>query len=208
MNPYDMPKINNAYVQGVDAGKLGYLTTLVDGVLKILKPEKEQKVLSAFENLDNYAEFTNIQKQKNKELKARRWQEFKSSKGIKKWLYYLFVYSPLILALPYIFFCGLTDSHMIRGKFYAFTWILMVIMLTMCVVSLCVHASKFKVNKFLNVIIPFVVFVVGEVIYFTTYFLYPITICGQSAMMVGSYYRGDGYYYFLESYDISHYYLF
>ena len=202
MNPYDMPKINNAFVQGVDASKIGYLTTLIDGIQKILKPEKEQKLLSSFENLDTYLEFTKIQKQNNIELRTRRWQEFKKSKGIKKWLYFLFLYSPLILGLPYLIFASLTDSHLSRGKFYVFNIFLMITMLLMCIIPVCIHvANKFKVNRFLNIFVPILLFVVGEILYFTTYFMYPITLCGNSAMMVGSYYRGDGYYYCTQQYN-------
>jgi hypothetical protein len=202
MNPYDMTKINNAFVQGVDASKIGYLTTLVDGVMKILKPEKEQKILSAFENLDNYAEFTKIQKQKSKELKARRWEEFKQTKGMKKWWYYLLIYSPIIFAIPYLILCTSVESLILYGKTYALVFISMIVMLALSIVALCVHAKRFKVDKIFNVAIPFVTFALGFVLYFVMYFYAPITVGGLSAYNVGNCYRGDGYYYYIENFNI------
>ena len=71
MNPYDMPKVNNGFVQGVDASKLGYAITVVDGVQKILKPEKEKKVLDVFDNVENIEQFEKIRKQRNLELKQK-----------------------------------------------------------------------------------------------------------------------------------------
>ena len=56
MNPYDMPKINNQFIQGVDASKIGYVYTIVDGVEKILSPENEKEILSTFDNVENIAQ--------------------------------------------------------------------------------------------------------------------------------------------------------
>ena len=64
MSPYDMPKVNNNFVQGVDASKLGYSITVLDGVQKILKPEKEKKVLEVFDNVENMLQFEKIRRQK------------------------------------------------------------------------------------------------------------------------------------------------
>ena len=197
MNPYDMPKVNNAYVQGVDAGKLGYLTTLTDGVLRLLKPEKEQKVLETFENLDAYAQFTKIQKQKQKELKDRNWKNFTKSKGVKKWLYYTLLAMPVLIAALYWVLCLTTESYFKKGTTFTLFHIVFTLLIAISIVALCVHAKRFKVKPLINVIIPFGSLALGLVAYLLMYFYYPVTITGLSAQQVGaaSTLRAEGYFY-------------
>ena len=198
MNPYDMPKVNNAYVQGVDAGKLGYITTLTDGVTKLLKPEKEQKVLETFENLDNFAEFTRLQKEKRKELKQRNWKNFVSnSNPCKKWLYFAFLYAPTIVSALYLILSAITDSHFKQGKTFTIFHIVFCVQIAISIIVLCVHVKRFPVKKLFNVIIPFTSLGVGFVMYLLLYFFCPITLTGETARDIGmNMYRGDGMYYY------------
>ncbi len=186
MNPYDMPKVNNVFVQGVDAGKLGYITTLTDGVTKLLKPEKEQKVLDAFEDLDNFLAFTKLQKQKHKELKNKNWKDFARSKSIAKWLYYMFLAVPVVLGVWFVALCLTTKSYFKFGETFIDFHIVFVLLIFMSVLVVCVHAKKFRVNKIVNVIVPFGSLIVGMAMYFIMFFMYPITIDGLSAQKLGS----------------------
>lgn len=197
MNPYDMPKVNNSYVQGVDASKLGYITTLIDGIGKILKPEKEQKVLETFENLDNFDAFTKLQKQKKIELKNRNWKEFVQTKGIKKWLYYIFIFAPSVISLIYLALCIYPESHYARGKTFTAFHVFFSIEVIISVIVLCVHSRKFRVNKLVNLIFPFSSMIVGLILYLTIYLCVPVTICGQTARDLGmNMYKDDGFYYY------------
>ncbi|MBQ9790989.1 MAG: TIR domain-containing protein [Clostridia bacterium] len=45
MNPYDMPKINGHYAQGIDASKIGYVYSVVDGVDRIYSKIAVKKTL-------------------------------------------------------------------------------------------------------------------------------------------------------------------
>ena len=197
MNPYDMPKVNNSYVQGVDASKLGYITTLTDGISKMLKPEKEQKVLETFENLDNFSAFTELQKQKKRELKDRNWQEFIKTKGIKKWLYYILIFMPSVISLVYLALCIYSESHYYQGKTFVVFHIFFCLEIIISTIALCVHAKRFRINKLVNIIFPFSSLVVGFALYLVIYFCVPLTICGQTASDLGLYtYRDDGFYYY------------
>ena len=196
MNPYDMPKVNNAYVQGVDAGKIGYMVTLVDGVTKMLKPEKEQKVLETFENLDNFATFSKLQKQKTKELKQRNWNEFKQSKGIKKWLYYLLLASPVALSIIHLVFCCLTNAHLRTQPEFIVFIIVAVALLTVSIITVSIQSKKFIINIWSNIIIPFTSLGMGLILAFSLYSFYPIALGGFTAKDFAGYYRSDGYYYY------------
>lgn len=197
MNPYDMPKVNNSFVQGVDAGKLGYITTLTDGVTKLLKPEKEQKVLDTFADLDNFAEFSRLQKQKQKELKERNWKSFTQTKGVKKWLYYAFIYLPTIVSALYLVLSAITESHFKQGETFVLFHIVFCVQIAISVVALCVHAKRFRINKLINVVVPFVSLAMGFIVFLSLYFFYPITICGKTARDIGmNMGREDGMYYY------------
>ena len=64
MSPYDMPKVNNQFIQGVDASKIGYTYTIVDGVEKILSPENEKEIISTFDNVQNMFAFEKIRRKR------------------------------------------------------------------------------------------------------------------------------------------------
>lgn len=94
MSPYDMPKINNSYVQGVDASKLGWLTTLSDGVEKIVKVSNSSGLeLSKAGTWTEQKQLRFARLQKNPSFK--RWHRFLS--------YILPNIIPLIFGLPALF---------------------------------------------------------------------------------------------------------
>ena len=181
-----MPKVNNVFVQGVDAGKLGYITTLTDGVTKLLKPEKEQKVLDTFADLDNFLAFTKLQKQKHKELKNKNWKDFTHTNGVAKWLYYILLAIPVVLGVWFVALCLTTKSYFKFGETFIDFHIVFVALILMSVLVVCVHAKKFRVNKIINVLVPFGSLIVGMAMYFVMFFMYPITIEGLSAQQLGS----------------------
>lgn len=165
MNPYDMPKINNTFVQSVDAGKIGYLVTLVDGVTKILKPEKEQKVLATFDNIDNFAEFERIKKEKKRELKKKRWEELKKSKGAKKWLYMMFLYSPYVFGLFAIIMSCVFKSHFRYEPEFLINIIAWSITVILTILTICVHIPKFGGKTLFNIVFPVTLIVIATIIY-------------------------------------------
>ena len=156
MNPYDMPKVNNSFVQGVDANKLGYALTVVDGVQKILKPEKDKKVLDVLDNIENIEQFEKIRKQRNLELKQKRWKEFNENPDnkVKKVFYKLFLYSPYILSL--ISLIMLCDKHTwFMGNYHFYILIAVtVINLILTILVVCIH-KKYVLKRFINIVFPF-----------------------------------------------------
>ena len=80
MSPYDMPKVNNKFVQGVDASKLGYDITVADGISKMLKPKEEKEVIKTFNSFENIVEFKKVQKQAKKEHHKKQIEKLKENK--------------------------------------------------------------------------------------------------------------------------------
>ncbi len=156
MSPYDMPKVNNTFVQGVDAGKLGYVVSVVDGVTKLLKPEKEQKVISVFDDIDNFAEFDRIKRQRNAELKEKRWKELKASKGIKKWCYYAFLFSPWILGLATLILSFSPSSYLFQEMSVMTSRIVLwSILVVLAIVVTTIHIIKYGIKRLHFTIVPY-----------------------------------------------------
>ena len=80
MSPYDMPKVNNKFVQGVDASKLGYNIAVADGISKILKPKEEKDIIKTFNDFENVIEMKQTQKKSKKEYNQKKYNEFKKDK--------------------------------------------------------------------------------------------------------------------------------
>ena len=173
MNPYDMPKVHNTLVQGVDAGKIGFMTTLVDGVTRLLKPEKEQKVLETFSDIDNFAEFEKIKKSKTKELKRRCWTNLKSKKGIKKWLYLLFLYSPCLLGSLLLIMSCLRNSHFMNNPAFWIHTTIGILAILLTIICICVHIPKFGMKLWVNVLTPALLLSMSTLLFFV--FLTPKT---------------------------------
>ena len=173
------------------------IKNLGDGISKLLKPEKEQKVLQTFENLDNFEEFARIQKQKHRELKERNWKNFTKTKGAKKWLHYALIFAPTLLSILYLVLSVLPDSQMKHGKTFVLFHIVFVMLIAVSIVALCLHAKRFRVNKIINSGIPFGSLAVGFVMYLLLFFFNPVTICGVTMQQIGSAscYRDGGFYY-------------
>ena len=199
MNPYDMPKVNNTFVQGVDASKLGYVVTIVDGVTKLLKPEKEQKVISAFDDVDNFAEFERIKKQRSKDLKEKRWQELKNSKGIKKWGYYAFLYSPWLFGALAILFGFLTKSKFVFNIEFALFLIILVVLLILTITTVCIQSKRYGLKPILNAVIPFTSLVLSVVIFLSIIYVVPFNTWGEPIGKEDTFgYYKNGIVYYLE----------
>jgi len=118
MSPYDMPKVNNKFVQGVDASKLGYDITVADGISKMLKPKEEKDVIKTFNSFENIVEFKKVQKQAKKEHHKKKYEELKNNK--KKFIPYL-ILQILCFAIPAVM-VGLTFSIEFFSLRYAPIW--------------------------------------------------------------------------------------
>ncbi len=186
MSPYDMPKVNNTFVQGVDAGKLGYAITVADGVSKLLKPEKEQKVISAFDDIDNFAEFDRIRKHRTAELKKKNWEQLKASKGFKKWGIMAFLYSPWLLGILAIIFGSLVGSRFIKNPEFPIYMIILVALLTMSIVTVCFQARRYGLKPILHVVIPFGSLAMSLTIYLLGVLVFPLNTLGEAAIHCGS----------------------
>lgn len=174
MNPYDMPKINNTFVQGVDASKLGYAITIVDGVSKMLKPEEEKKIIDVLDNVENFSEFENLQKRKKLELKKKHWEELKKSKGPKKYAYFAFLYSPYLLgALSVLFSLLIATMFITRPEFIIFIC-LFITTLTMTIVTFRVQLKKYILKPLFHIVIPFAIIIISLSTYFIRLCLIPM----------------------------------
>ena len=80
MSPYDMPKVNNKFVQGVDASKIGYAITVADGITKLLKPKDTKDIIKTFNSFENVIEMKQAQKQSKKEYNQKKYKEFQKDK--------------------------------------------------------------------------------------------------------------------------------
>lgn len=173
MNPYDMPKVNNTLVQSVDAGKLGYLVTLVDGVSKLLKPEEEKSVLKTFTDVENFAEFERIKKEKKKELKRKKWQELKNSSGIKKWFYLAFLYSPYLFGLIALVSSCFLNSHFTKEPLFWITVISAGLAVSTTIITILTHSILYRPKFIVNIISPIALILSAVLIYL--YVSIPVT---------------------------------
>ena len=185
MNPYDMPKINNTFVQGVDASKLGYTINIIDGVSKILKPESEQKIINALDDYDNFVEFEKIQKKRSKELKKKRWKDLLKSKGPKKYFYLLFLYSPYLLGALSLIFSFLIPTRFSKEPEFAIFIAFVITLLTMSIITMQVQRYKFGINPFIQIIIPFSLVAISMSSYMICLFCIPLDSTGRPANSAG-----------------------
>ena len=194
MSPYDMPKVNNNFVQGVDATKLGYTLTILDGVQKLLKPEKEKRVLDTFDNIDNIEQFEKIRKQRNKELKQKKWKDLQTNPAKKKQkiLYNLFLASPYILSL--IALCMVFDkrSWFIAEPLFGFCILFVSISFCLFVITIWAQIKLYNIKLFVNIILPFALILISTFSLVTCHLVYPVTIYGASASKLhgARYYNG------------------
>ncbi len=189
MNPYDMPKVSNTFVQGVDAGKLGYLVTITDGVTKLLKPQKEQKVLQAFDDVDNFAEFERIRKQRTKDLKKSRWHDLQTNPHRKKekWLYNTFLLLPYIFAILSFSIVFIPQTWFASSPLFICFVIFVGLLLisTICVVS--IHPKKYPTKTIWNILIPFTAFTGAILSFVLCFFLYPLGAARQKAFSMNAF---------------------
>ncbi len=205
MNPYDMPKINNTFVQGVDASKLGYAITVVDGVTKMLKPEAEQKIINVLDDVDNFMEFEKIQKKRTAELKKKRWEELKKSKGAKKYAYMAFLFSPYLLGILTLIFAFLIETRFLtRPEFWLFI-VLFFALLTMTIVTFKIQSKRYGINPLVQVVIPFITLAVSLISYLVCLFFVPLDSDGRPGASCGFGYAkySNGIIYVTHDYDNS-----
>jgi len=186
MNPYDMPKINNTFVQGVDASKLGYAITVVDGVTKLLKPKAEQKIINVLDDVDNFMKFEDIQTKRTAELKKKRWEELKKSKGAKKYAYMAFLFSPYILGILTLIFAFLIETRFLRRPEFAIFIVLFFALLTMTIVTFKIQSKRYGMNPLIQVVIPFTMLAVSFISYLVCLFFVPLYEGGKSACSSGA----------------------
>lgn len=182
MSPYDMPKINNTFVQGVDASKLGYLVNIVDGVTKLLKPQKEQKVLQVFDDIDNYAEFERIRKHNKKELKKKAWKDLKTNphRTKEKWLYIAFMYSPYVLLAVTLGLALTPVTMFITSINFIFFMIFIALTVGDTIAVLVIHGRKYPLSALFNVVIPFAT-TTAIILYMVLGFMFlPFTLNGST----------------------------
>ena len=194
MSPYDMPKVNNNFVQGVDATKLGYTLTILDGVQKLLKPEKEKRVLDTFDNVENIEQFEKIRKQRNKELKQKNWKDLQTNPAKKKQkiLYNLFLASPYILSL--IALCMLFDKRTWFSAEPLFGFFILFISLSFCmfILTLCIQTNLYNLKLLINTIFPCALILISVFSFVLCHTVVPVTIYGAPAFKLPSakYYNG------------------
>ena len=185
MNPYDMPKINNTFVQGVDASKLGYAITVVDGVTKLLKPKAEQKIINVLDDVDNFMKFEDIQTKRTAELKKKRWEELKKSKGAKKYAYMAFLFSPYLLGILTLIFAFLIETRFLRRPEFAIFIVLFFALLTMTIVTFKIQSKRYGMNPLIQVVIPFTTLAVSLISYLVCLFFVPLDSGGRPACSGG-----------------------
>lgn len=170
MNPYDFPKVNNNFVQGVDATKLGYSIAVLDGVQRILKPEKEKKVLDTFDNVDNIEQFEKIRKQRKKELKRKNWNELLTDpkKKKQKILHFLFMASPIITGLLTLFMCLFEATFFCTHICFYLLCLFFVSTITLSIVVTCIQTKRYGLKPLLNIVIPFVTVALTIIIFLCT----------------------------------------
>lgn len=197
MNPYDFPKINNNFVQGVDANKLGYTLTILDGVQKMLKPEKEKKVLDTFDNVDNIEQFEKIRKQRTKEIKEKNWKDLQTNpnKKTKKIFYNMFLYLPYLFALLSFILTFNKHTWFLRNVEFYFWLLFISLLLITSIITVVVHNKRYPLKKLLHVFIPFGSLFLTITLVITFALTIPIGPFGAKAINnTGSEYRNGMFY--------------
>ena len=198
MNPYDMPKVNNQFIQGVDASKIGYVMTVVDGVQRLLKPSSEKDILKAFDNVDNFSEFQKIRKEKIKEIKTNNWKDLQTNpkNKIKKIFYNTFLTLPIfsILATIILLCNPLNWNFLYAGTYIIIGLIIFTIILT--TITAIIHARKFNLNIITQIILPYSLSIILTACLFIFSFCIPITLSGRTAYHLDAHSCSNGIYYF------------
>ena len=197
MSPYDMPKVNDVFVQGVDASKIGYLVTVVDGVTKLLKPEKEQKIIAAFDDVDNYAEFERIRKQRHKELLNKNRKDMNTNPNRKKnkIVYYTFTLFPYLMFLLSMIFTFIEGSYFHTSPLMIVYIVFNSLALIGFIVQIIAFTKKYGAKLWYNILCPILCFVLPVASYFAVGNLYPAledgrTLCDSGHIVYATYSDG------------------
>lgn len=196
ISPYDMPKVNNQFVQGVDASKIGYIVTIVDGIQKLLKPSSEKEILKTFDNLENFEEFQKIRNEKTKELKSKNWKTLQTNpkNRVKKFFYNTFLTIPaLLICAAIIMLC-----NPVNWTFNTKTYIMLVIAFLAIVfttITALVHARKFNLHLITQIILPYSLSVLFFICFTLCYLCVPITASKKTADELNANFIKNGVYY-------------
>lgn len=183
MNPYDMPKVNNQYIQGIDATKIGFSLSIADAVERICKPQEQKNVLETFNDIDNIVEFENIRKAKIKELKHNNWIDLQTNpnKKVKRFFYNFLLTLPFIFIITtLVFLCDF------RSRIYTtHTFILLVISETFLLLSTLIisiiHYKKYILKKIFQIFIPFFFSLMFLSSFFMFVYYVPFSMSGHNA---------------------------
>lgn len=192
ISPYDMPKVNNQFIQGVDASKIGYVVTIADGVQRLLKPPEEQNIINAFDNIENFEEFQKIQKQKTKEIKNNNWKDIQTNpkKKLKKLLYYTLLCLPLLFWIPALIMLFTPHYWLKVNK---------VVLLTPAIIStaivMIINLCKYRIHLITHIILPFIISILLIICHIVSNYVVPLTITGKTAEEFGSWSYSKGLYY-------------
>ncbi len=143
MSPYDMPKVNNKFVQGVDASKIGYAITVTDGITKLLKPKDTKDVIKTFNDFENIVEFKRVQKQAKKEHHKKQISKLKENK-LK---YALFLTMEILCFVLPLVMIGISFTQKFPFLQYCNFWIFLTLGLLwiVCFVFVLVYKGKTKI---------------------------------------------------------------
>lgn len=188
MSPNDMPKINNKFVQGVDASKLGYEITVADGVNKYLKPKEEKSIVKTINSFEDILEMKKAQKKAKKDHYAKKFDELKKDK--KKYVPFL-IAEILCFVLPVVMI-GLILSEKFVYPQYPHLWcyIAVGVLWIPCFVSVLIIRSRAGLGQSVKKI------VLSATIFFIAIVLIPATLVtpGLHTAMYDYFHGYDGIY--------------
>ncbi len=206
MSPYDMPKVNNQFIQGIDASKIGFEVAIGDAVERICKPQEEKNVIETFNDINNFIEFEKIRKQKLKELKHKNWVDLQTNKNkkAKRFFYNLFLSLPFILlASTLIMLCNKPIWLIASTGFYVIIFLDLFMLITAIITSI-VHTRRYNLKVFVQTVLPVSLSFIFVGIYALCTLFIPVTLSGKtSSQMTGhAYSYHNGLYYRTYTYGI------
>lgn len=194
MSPYDMPKVNNKFVQGVDASKLGYNVAVADGISKLLKPKDSKDVLKTFNDFENIVEFKRVQKQAKKEHSKNQIKKLKEN----KFKYGMFLTLEILCFVLPLVMIGISFTQKFPFLKYCNFWIFLALGLLWiaCFVFVLVYKGKTKIcQSILRIVLSsiclgiallfMVLTCISDILYLAVWDMNPSTVDGVYA---GGYY--------------------
>ena len=145
MSPYDMPKVNNKFVQGVDASKLGYNIAVADGISKILKPKEEKDIIKTFNDFENVIEMKKAQKKSKQEYKKKQINKLKEN----KFKYGMFFTADILCFVLPLVMIGISFTQKFPFLQYCNFWIFLSlgILWIPCFVYVLIYRNKINIGQ-------------------------------------------------------------